>query len=415
MEIFKPTTDNRQPGSTAINQTGGARGGSRSLGLRSSVFNFSLRGNRVVTLVRKEFIQIRRDPRLLPILIILPVLQLVIMGYAVSSDIQNLATAICDLDRTAASRAFTDRFETSGYFDIRHRLDDERRIKDLMDAGRVRVGIVIPPRFSTKLARAETVTVQLLLDGTDSNTANVAQGYVTQIINAESARIAVERLGPKSTPPVAVDPTVRVWFNPDLKSVNYMVPGVIALILTIVTMTMTATAVVKEKERGTIEQLIVSPIRPSQLMLGKAVPFVIIGYADIFIVILVGLVWFRVPIAGSVGLLLALCGLFIMTTLGLGLLISTVSQTQQQAMMLGFFLNPPFMLLSGFIFPIASMPEPIQYFTYLIPLRYFLVIIRGIFLKGVGLEVLWPQALALLLFGAAVLTLSALRFQKHLG
>lgn len=375
----------------------------------------SVRRNRILTLVKKEFIQIRRDRRLLPILLILPVMQLIIMGYAVSSDIKHLATALCDLDRTPASRAFGDKFATSGYFDIRYRLTDERQIKDLMDAGQVRVGIVIPPRFAARLAREETATVQLLLDGTDSNTANVAQGYVTQIANAESSRIVLERLGPKSLPPAAVDPTVRIWFNPDLKSVNFMVPGVVALILTIVTMTMTATAIVKEKERGTIEQLIVSPIRPYELMLGKAIPFVIIGYADILIVVLAGLFWFRVPIAGSFSLLLVLSGLFIMTTLGLGLLISTVSQTQQQAMMLGFFVNPPFMLLSGFIFPIASMPEPMQYLTYLISLRYFLVIIRGIFLKGVGLEVLWPQALALLLFGMTVLTLSALRFRKHLG
>ena len=382
---------------------------------RLSVFNFALRKNRILTLVRKEFIQIRRDRRLLPILLILPVLQLILMGYAVSSDIKHLATVICDLDRTPESRAFADRFATSGYFDIRYRLTDERRIRDLMDSGEVRVGIVIPPRFAARLTRGETATVQLLLDGTDSNTANVAQGYVTQIVNAESARIVLQRLGPKALPPVAVDPSVRIWFNPDLKSVNYMVPGVVALILTIVTMTMTATAIVKEKERGTIEQLIVSPIQAHQLMLGKAIPFILIGYVDILIVILAGLFWFRVPIAGSVGLLLGLSGLFIMTTLGLGLLISTVSQTQQQAMMLGFFMNPPFMLLSGFIFPIASMPAPIQVLTYLIPLRYFLVIIRGIFLKGVGLEVLWPQALALLLFGVGVLTLSALRFQKHLG
>jgi ABC-2 type transport system permease protein len=375
----------------------------------------TVRRNRLLTLIKKEFIQIRRDRRLLPILLIMPVMQLIILGYAVSSDIKNLATAVCDLDRTPASRAFTDRFSTSGYFDIRYRLDDERQIKGLMDAGRVRVGIVIPPRFAAKLARHETATVQLLLDGSDSNTANVAQGYVTQIVNAEASRIILDRLGPKGVLPVGVDPTVRVWFNPDLKSVNFMVPGVIALILTIVTMTMTATAIVKEKERGTIEQLIVSPIRPYQLMLGKAIPFVIIGYADIFIVVLAGLLWFRVPIAGSFSLLLVLSGLFIMTTLGLGLLISTVSQTQQQAMMLGFFVNPPFMLLSGFIFPIASMPEPMQYLTYLIPLRYFLVIIRGIFLKGIGLGILWPQAVILLFFGIGVLTLSALRFQKHLG
>lgn len=371
--------------------------------------------NRILTLVRKEFIQIGRDRRMLPILLILPVMQLIILGYAVSSDIKHLPTAICDLDRTPEGRAFADRFATSGYFDIRYRLTDERQIKTLMDAGRVRVGLVIPPRFSAGLAREETVTVQLLLDGTDSNTATVAQGYVTQIVNAESARIVLERLGPKAQPPTAVDPTVRVWFNPDLKSANFMVPGVVALILTIVTMTMTATAIVKEKERGTIEQLIVSPIRPYQLMLGKAIPFVIIGYADILIIVLAGVFWFRVPIVGSFTLLLVLSGLFILTTLGLGLLISTVSQTQQQAMMLGFFLNPPFMLLSGFIFPIASMPEPMQYLTYLIPLRYFLVIIRGIFLKGVGIEILWPQALALLAFGLTVLTLSALRFRKHLG
>jgi ABC-2 type transport system permease protein len=369
----------------------------------------------VLTLVKKEFIQIRRDRRMLPILLILPVLQLVILGYAVSSDIKHLATAVCDLDNTQASRAFGDRLATSGYFEIRERPADERRIKDLVDAGRVRVGIVIPPRFAAKLARQETATVQLLLDGTDSNTATVAQGYVTQIVNAESARIVLERLGPKAAPPAALESSVRVWFNPDLKSVNFMVPGVVALILTIVTMTMTATAIVKEKERGTIEQLIVSPIRASQLMLGKAIPFVIIGYVDIFIIVLAGVLWFRIPIAGSFGLLLVLSGLFIMTTLGLGLLISTVSQTQQQAMMLGFFVNPPFMLLSGFIFPIASMPEPMQYLTYLIPLRYFLVVIRGIFLKGVGLDILWPQALAMLIFGAVVLSLSALRFQKRLG
>jgi ABC-2 type transport system permease protein len=365
--------------------------------------------------VKKEFIQIRRDRRILPILIIMPVLQLIILGYAVSSDVKHLGTAVCDLDRTPESRAFIDRFVTSGYFDIRYALSDDRQIKPLMDAGKVRVGLVIPPRFAAKLASEETVAVQLLLDGTDSNTATVAQGYATQIVNAEATRILVERLGPTATAPLAVDPSIRVWFNPDLKSVNFMVPGVVALILTIVTMTMTATAIVKEKERGTIEQLIVSPIRPVQIMLGKAIPFVIIGYADILLVVLVGLLWFRVPVAGSFPLLLALSGLFIMTTLGLGLLISTVSQTQQQAMMLGFFANPPFMLLSGFIFPIASMPEPMQYITYLIPLRYFLVIIRGIFLKGVGIEVLWPQALALLGFGVVLLILSALRFQKRLG
>jgi len=376
---------------------------------------FSVARHRILTLVKKEFIQIRRDRRLLPILLVLPVLQLIILGYAVSSDIKQLRTAICDLDRTPESRALVDRFTTSGYFTIEATMTDERRIRGLMDAGTVRVGIVIPPRFAARLARGETARVQLLVDGTDSNTANVAQGYVTQIVNAESSRILLERLGPKATAPLAVDPSVRIWFNPELKSANFMVPGVVALILTIVTMTMTATAIVKEKERGTIEQLVVSPLRPIELIAGKAIPFVLIGYLNIFIVVLAGALWFRVPIAGSFPLLLLLSGLYIMTTLGLGLLMSTVSQTQQQAMMLGFFANPPFMLLSGFIFPIASMPEPMQLLTYIIPLRYFLVIIRGIFLKGVGLDVLWPQALALFVFGVAVLTLSTLRFHKRLG
>jgi ABC-2 type transport system permease protein len=406
---------NRQRNAAEVIERPGLLGWFSVVSCRLSVLHFALRKNRVVTLVKKEFIQIRRDRRLLPILLILPVLQLVILGYAVSSDIKHLATAVCDLDRTPQSRALADRLSTSGYFDIRYRLTDERKIKELTDASQVRVGLVIPPRFAARLARDETATIQLLLDGSDSNTATVAQGYVNQIVNAESSRVVLRRLGPKAVPPVAVDPTVRVWFNPDLKSVNFMVPGVVALILTIVTMTMTATAIVKEKERGTIEQLIVSPIRPYELMLGKAIPFVMIGYADILIIVLAGLLWFRVPMAGSFILLLGLSGLFIMTTLGLGLLISTVSQTQQQAMMLGFFVNPPFMLLSGFIFPIASMPEPMQYLTYVIPLRYFLVIIRGIFLKGVGLEVLWPQALAMLTFGVVVLSLSALRFQKRLG
>jgi len=371
---------------------------------------------RILTLVRKEFLQIRRDRRMLPLLLVMPVMQLIILGYAVSSDIKHLGMAVADFDRTPQSRALADRFSTSGYFDIRHRLSEVRAIQALMDAGRVRGGLVIPERYAARLARGERVPVQLLLDGTDSNTATVAQGYATQIVAAESSRIALERRGPDGeAPPALLDPSIRVWFNPDLKSVNYMVPGVVALILTIVTMTMTATAIVKEKERGTIEQLTVSPVRPLELILGKAIPYVLIGYADVLVVVAVGLLWFQVPIAGSFFLLLALSGLYILTTLGLGLLISTVSQTQQQAMMLGFFANPPFMLLSGFIFPIASMPEPMQLFTYLIPLRYFLVVIRGIFLKGVGLDVLWPQAAALLAIGIVVLAISALRFQKHLG
>ena len=302
--------------------------------------------------MKKEFIQIRRDRRILPILIIMPVLQLIILGYAVSSDIKHLATAVCDLDRTPESRALIDRFATSGYFDIRYTPSDDRQIKPLMDAGQGPGGDRDPAPLRRQAGRR----------GDGRGPAPARRHRLQHRHRGPGLRHADRERrvrpaswwsvwGPRQPPPLAVDTSIRVWFNPDLKSVNFMVPGVVALILTIVTMTMTATAIVKEKERGTIEQLIVSPIRPVQLMLGKAIPFVIIGYADILLVVLVGLLWFRVPVAGSFPLLLALSGLFIMTTLGLGLLISTVSQTQQQAMMLGFFANPPFMLLSGFIFP----------------------------------------------------------------
>lgn len=371
----------------------------------------------ILALVRKEFLQIRRDRRVLPIILIMPVLQLVILGYAVSTEVRHLATLVVDLDRSQASRALQDRFERSGYFDIRYRVGEESRIPAALDRGEAVVALVIPPGYARELAAGRTIPVQFVVDGSNANTATLALGYARQIVGAEGTRIAMERLGlrPNERPPMPLNASVRVWFNPDLKAVNYMIPGVVAMILTMVTMTMPATAIVREKERGTIEQLIVTPLSPVQLVIGKVIPFIIIGYADIFLVLAVGKFWFAVPMAGSGTLLLVLSGLFILCTLGLGLFISSVSQTQQQALMLGFFFNPPMMLLSGFIFPIESMPEAMQYVTYLIPLRYFLLIIRGIFLKGVGLEVLWPQALALGAFGLVILALSARRFGKRLA
>lgn len=364
---------------------------------------------RVLALVRKEFRQIGRDPHLLPILLIFPVLQLLLLGYAVSTDIRHVGLMIVDQDRTPASRELAAGFSSSGYFDIVGHASDERAAGAALDRGTARLVLVVPPGFGGRLARGERPAVQVIADGVDANTANVALAYAGQIIRAFGATSA------STTASHGLDLRLRVWFNPDLKSVNYMIPGLLASILSSVTITIMAGALVKEKERGTIEQLVVTPLRAVELMAGKILPFVVIGYANILIVLVVGVLWFRVPVAGSVPLLLALSGLFMLGTLGLGLLISTTSETIQQAMMLSLFLNPPMYLLSGFIFPIASMPEAMQWLTYAIPLRYYLVILRGIFLKGVGLEVLWREAGALALFGVAVLTLSVLRFRRTLG
>jgi len=367
----------------------------------------------------KEFIQISRDPRLLAVVVIIPLVMLLLYGYAINFDVRNLRLAIFDQDRSQASRELIGVFTESEYFRIVEYLQDHRQVTTSLDGNTAQLVLVIPPTYSRDLADGRTAQVQVLVNGSDSTTASTGIGYIAAILQQQSATVSLQALARQGVHVARVvqpvDNRVRYWYNAELRSTNYLVPGLVAMILMMLAALLTSVTVVRERERGTIEQLIVSPIRPVQLMLGKAIPFVIIGYADILLVISVGRLWFRVPIAGSVTLLLCLSGLFIMTTLGLGLLISTMSHTQQQAMMLGFFANPPFMLLSGFIFPIASMPEPMQYLTYLIPLRYFLVIIRGIFLKGVGLDVLWPQALALAVFGVAVLVLSALRFQKRLG
>ena len=367
-------------------------------------------------MVRKEFYQIRQDRRMLGISLAAPILQVILLGYAATTDIKFSTMAVCDLDRTAESRAFVREFTTSGYFVHGWTVDVPDDLKQVLEEGKASVALVIPKGFSRALSERTTPEVQMLFDGADANTASLLLSYANQIVSSYGRRAA--GVAPGSGLPVRVGtvaPEPRVWFNPELRSANFMVPGVVALVLMIVTMTLTALAVVKEKEIGTLEQLMVTPIRPYELILGKLIPFVIIGFLDVLVVLAIAYYWFEVPLRGSLLLLFGLSGLFILTTLGLGLFISTVARSQQQAMLIAqFFFFMPFIFLGGFTFPIANMPTIIQYTTYLIPLRYFLEIVRGTFLKGAGIAELWPQALALFVIGTGVLGLSVARFRKTL-
>jgi ABC-2 type transport system permease protein len=373
---------------------------------------------RISRIIRKEFIQLRRDPRLLRIVLAAPVFQLLIFGYSVTTDVTHISTAVLDEDRTSASRALAERFVRSRYFDFDHYLSHPDEVDRLLDTGKAQMVLRIPRGFATDLARGRAAEVQIILDGSDSMTASIISGYVNGVIRDQSARIAAERLDRvrAQIPRVpSLDPRLRVWYNPELKSVYFMVPAIMCTILLVVTTLLTSLAIVKEREIGTLEQLIVTPISPRELMLGKTVPFVIIGFVDMTLVLLAAVLWFRVPVAGSIPLLFLLSAAFLLTTLGIGLFISTISRTQQQAMMTTFFFLLPSFLLSGFMFPIENMPRIIQLITYAIPLRYFLVIVRGIFLKGNGLAVLWPQVVILAAFGLAIMWLAAARFQKRLG
>ncbi len=369
-------------------------------------------------IIVKEFLQLRRDRRMLGLSFLAPVLQLMLLGYAATTDVKEIPMLVCDQDQTSKSRELINQFVNSGYFVIGAEAHSPNEIDQYIEDGHVWMALVIPTSFSSDLLASRQTSVQLLVDGSDANSANISIGYASQIVSTYSRSIIadVQKRFPQTLRTSRVNPEIRVWYNPDLKSRNFMVPGVLAMVLMIITMTLTSLAVVKEKEIGTLEQLMVTPIKPYQLILGKLLPFIMIGAVDVLLVIIVARFWFDVPLRGSVALLFALSGLFVLTTLGLGLFVSTISKTQQQAMMTAqFFFFMPFIYLSGFAFPIENMPRVIQYVTYLIPLRYFIVIIRGVFLKGIGIAELWPQVIPLWIFGLAILTLSVLRFRKRLG
>lgn len=373
---------------------------------------------RITHMLRKEFIQVFRDPKMKGVIFLMPIIQVLVFGYAVTTDVRNVPTAVYDLDNSIASRELVSRFSSTGYFDIVAYVDDDEQAQALLDRGEAQVLLRMNKGFSADLRAGRTALLQIVVDGTDSNTAGIALDYSARIANKFSHEILLaqaRRLHGQMQPAGQVDLKTRAWFNENLESRNFYVPGVIAIIVMLITLMLTSMAVVREKEIGTIEQIMVTPITSAEFILGKTVPFALIGFADVVLITLVGVLWFEVPIRGSLLLLFGATTLYLMTTLGMGLLISTVSETQQQAMMSTFFFYFPAVLLSGFMFPIANMPEVIQWLTYLNPLRYFLVIIRGIFLKGVGLEILWPQMAALAVMGITVLWMATRRFSKTLA
>jgi len=371
--------------------------------------------SRIFQIVWKEVIQIRRDRRMFGLVLMMPVMELFIFGYVVSTDIDNIDMAVCDYSHSAESRTYVEQLERSGYFRVAAACTGVHDVNRLLDRGTVKVALVIPPDFADHIRGQKPAQVLAAVDGSNSNTAMIAASYLEQVTLTQA--VDVQFPGGVQThvvhqPIVSVEP--RVWFNPELRSVKFMVPGIICVLLMESLVIMTAIAIVKEKERGTMEQLIVTPIRSHELILGKAIPFIGLGYINVAVVILVGTYWFDVPIRGSLPLLLALTGLFILTCLGMGLAASALSNTQQQASMAGQFIILPNMFFSGFMFPIASMPPLVQKLTYLIPLRYYITIARGIFLKGAGWSELRWEAGILVVYGAIILSLATLFFRRQL-
>jgi ABC-2 type transport system permease protein len=367
-------------------------------------------------LIRKEFQELRRNPRMFPVIFVAPIVQLAILGYAATTDVKNVPMVIVDGDRSPVSRDLIAKFEGSPYFQVVDVTSNDGDVQRDIESRRAWMALVIPPAYGDAVAGGRPVSVQVVADGTDSNSAGVGLGYAGSLLAEKAVEIAMARR-PAGAPAIgSIEARIRVWFNPQLLSQHFMVPGVLALLLMVITVVLGSMSVVREKELGTLEQLNVTPLRRWELTVGKLLPFGLIGVIDVLLVVAVAVLWFEIPLRGSFPLLFGLSLVYLLCTLGLGLFVSTVSQSQQQAMMTAvFFFMFPMIYLSGFIFPIENMPAPIQPFTYLIPLRYYLVIVRGIFLKGVGLETFWPDALCMLAWGLTVLALATARSRKTLA
>ncbi|MGI9951496.1 ABC transporter permease [Moorellaceae bacterium AZ2] len=374
---------------------------------------------RIWAIVRKEFIHIRRDPRTIALILLMPVMQMFIFGYAVSTNVEHIKAVVWDQARDQRSRELVQALVQSHYFDVVAYVENHDAIREWVDRGKARVGFVIPADFSRRMDRGEAAPVQVLVDGSDPMTASTvlsAAGAIAQAKSSEWMGDALRRRGVESNRAslAKIDLRPWVWYNPEMKSVNFNIPGLIGVILQNITMMLTAFAIVRERENGTLEQLIVTPIKPVELMWGKVIPYIVIGFADLLLAMAVGTWLFGVPVHGSLLLLLALSFVFLVGALGIGLLISTVSRTQLQAMQLTMFLVLPNILLSGFMFPQDAMPRVMQRIGEVIPLTYFIQILRAIILKGVGLSYLWFQVIYLLVFGVVIIIISALKFRKNL-
>ena len=373
---------------------------------------------KILHFIKKEFLQFKRDPKMFGIILIAPVIQLVFLGYAANLDIDKIRMIVFDQNKTSTSREFVEKFTSSKYFRIVEYTDDYEHIIRALDNGEAIVSLVIPNDFEKRINRHETADVQAIFDGSDGNSASISAGYMQSIILKYSQNIVTEYMqksGKLIKPVGNLSAETRVWYNPTLKTRNFMVPGIVGLLLSIITLLLTSLAVVKEKEIGTMEQLIVTPLKPFQIIIGKLVPFIILGFVAVIIVLTAMRVIFDIPVKGSIVFLFSSTFLYILSTLGIGLFVSTISKTQQQAMMVAIFaVMMPMVFLSGFAFPIENMPKIIQIISYIIPLRYFITIIRGVILKGLGFGDLWLEALVLLVMGLVILILSSLRFHKNM-
>ncbi|MBU0573528.1 MAG: ABC transporter permease, partial [Candidatus Margulisbacteria bacterium] len=349
---------------------------------------------RIFHLIRKEFRQFFRDPRMIYIALIAPAVQIMLFGYTASTDIKNISTAVYDQDMTRASRAYVESISNSGYFKIKKYVSSLDELKEQLDSGQAKFALNIPRNFEAKQNNSQTADLLAIIDGSNSTVATVASGYINQITFDQTFDNLASKLatyGIKRNDLLLLNPQIRIFYNPELKSTYYMVPAILALILTIQSMLLTAFSIVKERATGTLEQLMVTPLKRWEIIFSKIIPYAIVTMVDVVIITLLTTLWFRVPLHGSFLLLFVLSGAFALSGLGLGVFISTISQNEQQSLMTALFVLIPSIILSGFVFPIANMPLPVQIITYLIPVRYYLVIVRGIFLKGIGIEYLWHQ------------------------
>jgi len=368
---------------------------------------------RIRELVRKEFIQLFRDKRNRPLLIVAPFIQLVLFGYVVSTDVRSVRVGLSDQCHTRESRMLIDAFNGNDTFKNVRYFEHPRDLEEFLLRRNIDIAIKIPPDFSKKIREGQSAAVQIMADGSMSNMTFSCVSYTMTVIEMLNTRLMRE-LYPQKMSYGKADGRLRTWYNPNLDSQYFYVPGIVAFLIMLLTLLLTSMAIIREKESGTMEQLIVTPLKPAELILGKTIPFIIIAQIQMVMVTLFAIFWFKIPMVGSIPLLFAATCLFLLSTLGIGLFISTVSSTQQQAMMTTFFFIMPFFLLSGFVFPIANMPPVAQWLTYLNPLRYFLVIVRGIFLKGVGIDALWQQFVGLAILGTVVFGGALTMFRKRL-
>ncbi len=372
--------------------------------------------SRLLSIIRKEFIQIFRDPRTLALILVMPIIQMFLLGYAATTDVKNISIAVWDQSRTPESRALLDAFRSANYFKISYAVLSEREIQSLIESGDIRAALVIPPDYSRRLLEGDA-QVSMILDGSDATVGSTALSTANLIGQSYSIKILTEQASRQGRaamvkPPLEV--RTRVWYNPDLVSAYFMIPGMIGMILYFIMALLTASSIVREREHGTIEQLIVTPVRSWELVTGKVLPYVVLGFFDAAEVLIVGHFWFKVPIRSDLGLVVGTSGLLLLSSLGIGLFASTVANTQQEAFLTVLFTMLPSIFLSGFFFPLEAMPKVLQIISYFIPLRYFLIIIRALTLKGVGITAIQNEVIALAVFGIAIMSAAALRFRKRL-